>query len=48
MVGADGEIRYAEHRGAQLAFRTWGDGPPLIYVASQFIPVAAMDEEPAH
>jgi len=48
MVGADGEIRYAEHRGAQLAFRTWGDGPPLIYVASQFIPVAAMDGEPAH
>src|SRR5437588_7178729 len=47
MVG-DGEIRYAEHRGAQLAFRTWGDGPPLIYVPSQFIPVAAMDEEPAH
>ena len=48
MVADGGEIRYAEHRGAHLAYRMWGDGPPLLYAPSQFIPITAMDEEPAY
>lgn len=48
MAGASGEIRYAAHAGAHLAYRMWGDGPPLLWVTSQFIPVSAMDEEPAY
>ena len=48
MTAGGGDIRYAEHRGAHLAYRTWGDGPPLLYVPSQFIPITAMDEEPAY
>jgi class 3 adenylate cyclase len=48
VVALGGEIRYAEHRGAQLVYRMWGDGPPLLYVPSQFIPVTAIDEEPAY
>ena len=43
-----GEIRYAEHGDAHLAYRVWGEGPPLLWVTSQFIPVSAMDEEPAY
>jgi class 3 adenylate cyclase len=43
-----GEIRYAEHGDAHLAYRMWGDGPPLLYAHSQFIPVTAIDEEPAY
>ena len=43
-----GEIRYAAHEDAHLAYRTWGDGPPILYIPSQFIPIAAMDEEPSY
>jgi len=43
-----GEIRYAEHGDAHLAYRTWGDGPPLLWVPSQFIPVSSMDDEPSY
>jgi class 3 adenylate cyclase len=42
------DINYAEHRGAHLAYRVWGDGPPLVYVPSQFIAITAMDDEPAY
>jgi class 3 adenylate cyclase len=47
MAAHGGELRYAEHDGAQLVYRMWGEGPPLLYVSSQFIPITAMDEEPA-
>jgi len=43
-----GEIRYAPHGDAHIAFRTWGDGPPLVYVPSQFIAITAMEDEPAY
>jgi len=48
MTAASGEIRYAQHGDAHLAFRTWGDGPPLVYVPSQFIAITAMEDEPAY
>jgi class 3 adenylate cyclase len=44
----DGEIRYARHGDGHLAYRTWGNGPPLLWVPSQFIPISAMDDEPAY
>lgn len=47
MEGDGGGIRYATHGDAHLAYRSWGSGPPLLYVASQFIPVVAIDEQPA-
>jgi class 3 adenylate cyclase/pimeloyl-ACP methyl ester carboxylesterase len=43
-----GDIRYAEHDGGHLTYRMWGNGPPLLYVASQFIPIAAIEEQPAY
>jgi class 3 adenylate cyclase len=43
-----GEIRYATHGDAHLAYRMWGEGSPLLYLPSQFIPIAAMDEEPSY
>jgi class 3 adenylate cyclase len=46
--GDSGEIRYAKHAGAHLTYRLWGEGPPLLYVHSQFLPLAAIDEEPAY
>lgn len=48
MSGDGGEIRYAAHGDAHLAYRTWGSGPPLLYVPSQFIPIVAMDEDPTY
>lgn len=48
MAGADGDIRYAAHGDTHLAYRVWGEGPPVVYLPSQFIPVVAMDEEPAY
>jgi class 3 adenylate cyclase len=45
---ADGEIRYAKHGSGHLAYRVWGQGPPLVYVPSVFIPISDMDDEPAH
>ncbi|MEY2474934.1 MAG: hypothetical protein QOG87_249 [Actinomycetota bacterium] len=47
-MGEQGEIRYAKHGDAHLAYRVWGEGPPLLWLPSQFIPVVAMDEEPAY
>jgi class 3 adenylate cyclase len=46
--GNSGELRYAEHDGAHLAYSMRGGGPPLLYVPSQFIPIIAIDEEPAY
>lgn len=43
-----GEVQYALHGESHVAFRMWGDGPPLLYVPSQFIPIAAIEEEPAY
>lgn len=43
-----GEVHYALHGEVHIAFRMWGDGPPLLYVPSQFIPIAAIEEEPAY
>jgi len=48
VTGAAGQIRYAKHGEAHLAYRTWGDGPPLVYVPSQFIAITAMEDEPAY
>jgi class 3 adenylate cyclase len=42
------DILYAPHGDVHLAYRMWGDGPPLLYVPSQFVPIVAMDEEPAY
>ena len=47
-MGEDGEVRYARHGEGHLAYRMWGEGPPLIYVPSQFIAISDMDDEPAH
>jgi class 3 adenylate cyclase len=44
----DGELRYAPHGDAHLAYRTWGQGPALLWLPSQFIPVMSMDDEPAY
>ena len=48
MADRFGEVKYAAHAGGHLAYRMWGEGPPLLWVTSQFIPVSAMDEEPAY
>jgi class 3 adenylate cyclase len=48
MAGAAGEISYASHGDGHLAYRTWGDGPPLLYVPSQFVAISDMDDEPAY
>jgi class 3 adenylate cyclase len=48
MTAGPSDIRYAPHGEAHLAFRTWGDGPPLAYVPSQFIAITAMEDEPAY
>jgi class 3 adenylate cyclase len=44
----DGELRYASHGDTHVAYRTWGTGPPVVWLPSQFIPVMSMDEEPAY
>jgi len=48
VTAGPGAIRYAKHGAAHLAYRTWGDGPPLVYVPSQFIAITAMEDEPAY
>ena len=48
MAGTEGELRYAPHRDRHLAFRTWGEGPPLLYVPSQWIPISEMTDEPEY
>jgi pimeloyl-ACP methyl ester carboxylesterase len=44
----DGELRYATHGDGHLAYRTWGTGPALLWLPSEFIPVMSMDDEPAY
>ncbi|MDQ1373788.1 MAG: hypothetical protein QOJ09_1126, partial [Actinomycetota bacterium] len=44
----DGDLRYAAHGDTHLAYRTWGQGPALLWLPSQFIPVMSMDDEPAY
>lgn len=44
----DGDLRYAAHGDAHVAYRTWGEGPALLWLPSQFIPVMSMDDEPAY
>ena len=48
MAAAQGDLRYAKHGHVHLAYRTWGAGPPMLWLPSQFIPISAMDEEPAY
>ena len=48
MAAAQGEVRYAKHGDVHLAYRTWGEGPAVLWIPSQFIPISAMDEEPAY
>jgi len=47
-VLGDAEVHYAVHEGAHLAYSVFGDGPPLLWVPSQFVPISAMHEEPAY
>jgi class 3 adenylate cyclase len=44
----DAEVRYAQHEDAHLAYSVFGEGPPLLWAPSQFVPIAAMHEEPAY
>lgn len=44
----DGDLRYAPYNGAHVAYRTWGEGPALLWLPSEFIPVMSMDDEPAY
>ncbi|MEY2477202.1 MAG: hypothetical protein QOG87_2517 [Actinomycetota bacterium] len=44
----DGDLRYAAHNDTHLAYRTWGQGPALLWLPSEFIPVMSMDDEPAY
>jgi class 3 adenylate cyclase len=48
MAPVDGEVRYAKHGAAHVAYRVWGEGPTLVWLPSQFIPIIAMHEEPAY
>src|SRR5688572_20299579 len=48
MAAAQGEVKYAKHGEVHLAYRTWGEGPAVLWLPSQFIPISAMDEEPAY
>jgi class 3 adenylate cyclase len=47
-VAEQGDVRYAKHGDSHLAYRVWGEGPPVVWLPSQFIPILAMDEEPAY
>jgi class 3 adenylate cyclase len=47
-VLGDAEVRYAVHAGGHLAYSVFGDGPPLLWAPSQFVPISAMHEEPAY
>ena len=43
-----GDIRYAKHGDAHLAYRVRGEGPVLVWLPSNFIPIDAMAEEPSY